>query len=105
MRLGEQQELFAYHFSLLLVHATKLGYKYRFEHALRCLNCHVGKDKSLHKSKLAFDLTLTKNGTLLTDSIDYRELGLWWENQHELATWGGHFSDGNHFSFTRWGRK
>jgi len=105
MRLGEQQELFAEHFALLLLKALSLGYKFRFEHAKRCHNCPVGKSNSLHKSKLAFDLTLTKDGKILTKTEEYRELGEWWEKQHELASWGGRFNDGNHFSFTRWGIK
>ena len=53
-----------------------------------------------HHWKLAVDLLLFRDGDYLTDSESYRELGEWWEQQHELCRWGGRFSrpDGGHFS-------
>ena len=105
MQLGKEQEDFTYHFALLIMHAYELGYKIRLGHTLRCQDCPVGKKNSLHKSKLAGDILLFKDGVFLTKTEDHRILGEWWEKQHPLATWGGHFNDGNHYSFTRWGRK
>jgi hypothetical protein len=58
-----------------------------------------GHKNSCHKLKLARDLYLTRDGEYLTDTEDYRELGEWWEKQHDLCRWGGRFADGNHFSF------
>ena len=57
-----------------------------------------GHKNSAHKQKLACDLLLFKDGRYLTDTEDYRELGEWWEKQHELCRGGFRFADGNHFS-------
>lgn len=105
MTLGQKQELFAYHAALLILKAYELGYQIRLGHALRCINCPVGRKYSLHKSKLAIDLNLFKDGEYLTTSEDHRELGEWWESQHPLARWGGRFNDGGHYSFEHGGRK
>ncbi len=60
----------------------------------------IGIRDSLHRKKLAVDLMLFKDGEWLKESEDYTELGVWWEQQNELARWGGRFSnpDGGHFS-------
>ena len=58
---------------------------------------------SLHELKLAADLLAFKNGIYLTSSEDYRELGVEWERRG--GCWGGHFNDGNHFSFEYGGKK
>jgi hypothetical protein len=49
---------------------------------------------------LAIDLNLFKDGNFLSATEDHKELGEWWEEQHELCRWGGRFSnaDGNHYS-------
>jgi hypothetical protein len=60
-----------------------------------------GIAKSLHTKKLAIDLHLFRGDTYLTRTEDYAALGAWWEAQstNEFKhCWGGHFSDGNHFS-------
>lgn len=64
----------------------------------------VGIADSLHCLKLAVDLNLFKNGRYLQATKSYRELGLWWEKQHELCRWGGRFGDGGHFSLAHGGR-
>jgi hypothetical protein len=54
------------------------------------------------------DLNLFKEGVFLTASIDYAPVGRAWEAlSDDVATccWGGHFSDGNHFSITFEGRR
>lgn len=58
-----------------------------------------GHPRSAHKNKLAVDLNLFKNGVFLAATTDHKELGEWWEKQHELCRWGGRFEDGNHYSF------
>ena len=101
MRLGKKQELFSRLVPRLLDKAHELGFEVRIGHVLRCMQCPVGRKTSLHKSKLAIDLNLFKNGDFLTSTEDHRPLGEWWENQHELCRWGGRFNDGNHYSLDR----
>lgn len=58
MTLGEQQEAFSRKIMLLMMHIHALGYAMRGEQWLRCQDCPIGHKRSLHKSKLAFDITL-----------------------------------------------
>ncbi len=62
-----------------------------------------GQSKSCHKSRLAIDLNLFKDGVFLTDTEGHRPLGEWWEL--EGGTWGGRFQDANHYSLEHEGRK
>ena len=64
-----------------------------------------GQSKSCHKSRLAIDLNLFKDGVFLTTTEGHRPLGEWWEL--EGGTWGGRFSraDANHYSLEHEGRK
>ena len=55
-----------------------------------------GHKNSNHKNKLAFDLNLYKDSKYLEGNEAHRVLGEWWESQG--GTWGGRFSDGNHYS-------
>lgn len=105
MRLGKKQELFARLVPRLIDKAHELGFEIRLGHVMRCQNCPVGRRTSLHKSKLAIDLNLFKDGDFMTSTEDHRELGEWWEQQHELCSWGGRFQDGNHYSLTHQGRR
>ena len=65
-----------------------------------------GSRTSLHKDKCAIDLNLRNTRTsrgpsgMVWSTEGHRELGEWWEQQHELCRWGGHFQDGNHYEFT-----
>lgn len=54
---------------------------------------------SVHQQSLAVDLNLFKDGKYLAMTDDHRVFGEWWEKQHEQARWGGHWGDGNHYSF------
>ena len=65
----------------------------------------TGIRKSLHLIGLAIDLLLYKDldhdgeiDDYLVDTESHRELGEWWEKQHELCRWGGRWGDGNHYS-------
>ena len=62
----------------------------------------TGIADSNHKRCIAWDMNLfKKNGDAWEWCVrveDYRPLGLWWEQQHELCRWGGDFGDGYHFS-------
>lgn len=62
-----------------------------------------GVRNSLHEKRLALDLMLFKDGVYLMRTEDYRPLGEQWELMG--GTWGGRFSDGNHFSLEHEGVK
>ena len=64
-----------------------------------------GAAYSNHKSRLAIDLNLFKNGDYLTTTEDHKETGEYWESLHPFTCWGGRFDDGNHYSIEHEGRK
>lgn len=69
-----------------------------------------GASKSCHKSRLAIDLILDKlddygSWQYQTSTDAYRPIGEHWEAMGEDHSWGGHFNDGNHFSFNHDGRR
>ncbi len=113
MKLGEKQELFMEMLPKLLNKAFELGFKVRGGDLYRDPRVHgelgvkmgYGHPRSGHKNKLAIDLNLFKNGVFQGNTEDHRELGEWWEKQHELARWGGRFNDGNHYSLEHEGVK
>jgi len=59
-----------------------------------------GHAKSCHKLRLAVDINLKKDGKFLTNTEDHKQFGEFWESLHPMARWGGHFTDGNHYSIT-----
>lgn len=109
--LGQKQRRFTRMVSLLIEFAYQQGYELTFGDAYRDPRVHgdVGVKKSyssansVHKSRLAVDFNLFKNGVYLTGSDDHRELGEFWESIG--GTWGGRFNDGNHYSLEHQGRK
>ena len=113
MTLGEKQRDFTLKVSYLIQYAYEQGYKLTFGDAYRDPRVHgvVGvKDSyssamSLHKSRLAVDFNLFKNGKYMVSTDDYLPLGVYWESLGDNCTWGGRFGDGNHFSVTHEGRK
>lgn len=112
MTLREKQSLFARHVARLIDRAFELGFEVTFGETWRSpaqarLNAQrgMGIARSLHGDRLAIDLNLFRDGKYLTESEDHRPLGEWWEQQHDLARWGGAFGDGNHYSFLHEGRK
>jgi len=106
MKLGEKQELFMRLLPRLLDKAHSLGFEIRGGDLFRDPRLHgvhgeklgYGHRKSCHKLKLAIDLNIFKDGAFLQKTEDHKELGEWWESQHELCRWGGRFNDGNHYS-------
>lgn len=106
MRLWEVQVLFAKLVPRLIDKAFELGYAVTLGDAFRDERVHgafgvklgYGHPKSGHKKRLAIDLNLFKDGEYLEGTDAHRELGEWWEKQHELCRWGGRFNDGNHYS-------
>lgn len=115
MRLGKKQELFMRLLPLLINKAHELGFEIRggdlfrdpraFGYMGENLLGVYGHKYSAHKLKLAIDLNLMKNNKLITTTKGHEELGKWWELQHQLCSWGGRFSDGNHYSLTHNGVK
>ena len=114
MTLREKQSLFTRLHARLILHAISLGYEtthgytYRSPEENERIGGHPG---SLHMLKLAADLNLFRfneaqqKWVYLSSTESHRELGEWWEQQHELCRWGGRFGDGNHYSITHGGRK
>jgi len=113
MRLFEKQSLFAFMVPRLIDKAFEMGYEVTLGDAYRDPRLHgkvgekkgYGHSKSCHKSRLAIDLNLFKDGKFLTHTDDHKELGEWWEQQHELCRWGGRFNDGNHYSMEHEGMR
>lgn len=103
MSLGNKQRKFSLMIAQLIVWAYEQGYEVTLGHALRCPDCPVGRKTSLHKSKLAVDLNLFKDGVYLTTTEDHRPLGEKWESMG--GSWGGRFNDGNHYSIEHQGRR
>jgi len=109
MSLGNKQRKFSLMIAQLIVWAYEQGYEVTMGHALRCVDCPVGRKTSLHKSKLAVDLNLFKDGVYLTTTEDHKPLGVKWESMG--GSWGGRFrdskgnSDGNHYSLAHNGRR
>lgn len=113
MTLGKQQQLFMRLLPRLIDKAHELGFELRGGDLFRDPRVHghmgekrgYGNANSCHKLKLAIDLHLFQDGMYLTETHHHRELGEWWEQQHELCCWGGRFNDGNHYSMTYEGSK
>ncbi len=87
------------------IYAESLGYKAKFGAALVHDDDTVHSQNSLHRSSLAVDVLLFKDGDYLESTDDYLPLGLYWEEMG--GSWGGRFTrkDGNHFSCSHWGHR
>jgi hypothetical protein len=111
MTLFETQVLFASKLPLLINKAFELGYQVTLGDAFRDPRVHgefgskggYGHSKSNHKRRLAIDLNLFKNGKFLQTTEDHKALGEFWESIG--GTWGGRFSDANHYSMMFEGMK
>ena len=113
MSLRKKQSEFAKLVARLLDKADDLGFEVTLGDAYRDPRVHgdmgvrksYSHPRSAHKVRLAIDLNLFRDGEYLEGSDAHRVLGEWWEQQHELARWGGRFDDGNHYSFEHEGVK
>ena len=113
MTLGEKQRLFAKLIAEFVLWVYEQGYELTYGDALRDPRSHgpVGESKaygaaySNHKSRLAVDFNLFKDGVFLQKTSDHEPLGVKWESMHESNCWGGRFNDGNHYSMEHEGRK
>lgn len=113
MSLRGLQSEFAALVPRLIDQAIALGFEVTLGDAYRDPRVHgaigvamgYGHHSSAHKSRLAIDLNLFRNGAFLGTTDAHQPLGEWWEKQHPLARWGGRFKDGNHYSFEYGGMK
>lgn len=113
LTLGTKQRLFMRLLPRLIDFAYENGYELTIGDAFRDQRAFgpvgepgpYGNPYSLHKSRLAVDLNLFRNGRFLTRTEDHRPLGEFWESLHPLCSWGGRFSDGNHYSIEHGGRR
>lgn len=113
MTLGQKQRLFTQLIAKLILWAYENGYELSLGDAYRDprvfgeagIQRGYGRSSSNHKVRLALDLNLFKDGKYLSSTEDHKALGEYWESLHELCSWGGHFNDGNHYSFEYNGRR
>ena len=91
--LRQKQSRFVRLVALLILFADRGGYELTFSDAYATTGHMKG---SLHYKRLAIDLNLFIDGKYLTKTSDYRVLGEYWESLG--CSWGGRFTDGNHFS-------
>lgn len=105
MTLGQKQREFTLDISKLIAWAYRHGYELTFGDAKRPANCPYGRKTSLHKSRLAIDLNLFKDGVYLTQTSHHTPLGEYWESLRPENSWGGRFMDGNHYSRRHNGRR
>ncbi len=103
MTLGQKQRRFTLMVANLIAYAYENGYELTFGDAYRDPRVEYGHPKSLHRSRLAVDLNLFREGEYLTSTQDHTPLGEYWESIG--GTWGGRFDDGNHYSLEHDGMK
>lgn len=99
MTLGQKQRAFTLCISQLITFAYGLGLELSFGDAYRDPRVPYGHPESTHRSRLAVDFNLFKDGKFLYKTEDHKVLGDYWKTLHPLARWGGDFRDGNHYSF------
>ena len=99
MALNPKQFKFTHFIALLILYAYSKGYTLTFGDAYAKTG-HI--NNSFHYKRLAVDFNLFKDWVYLTETEDHRFLGEFWESLDLGCTWGGHFNDGNHFS---WGER
>jgi len=115
MSLSRKQARFTIAIGKLISYATIKGYSLTFGDAYRDPRVHgtfgdkssYSARNSLHKIRLAVDFNLFIKGEFIQDGNNpaWIVLGEYWESLDQEASWGGHFNDANHFSFTHWGCK
>ena len=116
MRLSQKQRAFTRACMLLEQFAHAMGYELTDGDAFRDHRVHgkPGEKRSYssrwsnHKYRLARDYNLFIDGRYQTATEVYRPLGEFWEYIGPPLgldlVWGGHESDGNHFSCRHRGR-
>jgi len=112
LTLRKKQRLFSRLIAELIIWAYEQGYEVSVGDAYRDprafgevgVSKGYGRARSNHKSRLAMDLNLFKDGKYLDKTEDHGPVGAKWESMHPLCRWGGRFNDGNHYSLEHEGR-
>lgn len=103
--LRMKQSRFIRMVSLLLDYAQLRGYELTLGDGYRDPRATFpySHPRSLHRSRLAIDLNVFKDGEYLSGEAphEYDELGEFWESIG--GSWGGRFEDANHFSLAHRG--
>jgi len=94
MTLNEKQFKFSLMVAMLIQWAHLQGYGITFGDAY-ATSGHI--PNSFHYNRLAIDLNLFRDGKYLDTTEDHAPLGHYWESLG--GTWGGRWSDGNHYSY------
>ena len=110
MTLRQARQKFSKMVGQLLRWLDEDGQAYAISYCQRCQDCKIGHPKSLHKLGLAIDLLFYDDpdgdgdhDNYRKDTAAYLRAGLYWESIG--GSWGGRFSDGNHFSLEWQGMK
>jgi len=103
MTLRQKQSNFVRLIGLLIVYAYEQGYELTFGDTYPGKFAH--SEFGQHPKGLAIDLNLFKDGIYLRSTESHKLLGAYWESLDSLCTWGGHWSDGNHYSFDEFKRR
>ncbi len=90
--LFERQVRFTQMLGRLLTYAETQGYQVTVGDAYATQG-HI--ENSMHYCRLAIDLNLFRDARYLDTTEAHTELGIFWE--HLGGTWGGRWSDGNHY--------
>ena len=67
--------------------------------AYRDPRCPYGSEVSRHHQRLAIDINLIKDGVLIKGSEGHEDIGMFWLSLDKRCTWGGAWSDYNHYSY------
>ena len=93
MTLREKQSEFVKMVARLILYADSLGYELTFGDASAIIGHRRG---SFHYKRLAIDLNLFIDGKYQRSTAEHATLGVYWLKMG--GTWGGCWSDGNHYS-------
>jgi len=80
MSLRVKQTKFSHMLALLILHAEALGYEVTMGDVYRDNRVPYGHPKSLHKSRLAVDINLFRDGEWLTDGSGHDVLHDYWDS-------------------------
>ena len=117
--LGQLQRAVVLAHAKLIIFAYEQGYEmshgdgYRDPRVFGMVGSNTpnvyGNPASTHKSRLAHDFNLFRDGEYCETTEQHRPLGQFWEaygRANDLPLhWGGHYGDGNHYSCVYQGRK
>ena len=96
MSLGADRRQFTHMLALLILHIEEQDLGVAADFLKRCDDCPIGEKESLHKSGLAIDLNLYREGTYLSTGEEHKPLHDFWDDL------GGNErinNDLNHYSY------